>query len=214
MLVMKQRSGVLVIGQTGAGKSTLIREHIVPRIDEPVIVLDIMGEYEYGVHFKSARSMFRAMQERDTWGVDVLVLRPSSEEDESLFWYGVAAWPYPAWVVCDEVDLYLGKSSNQGAVSILRRGRHTGKSFVFAARRPYEIIPDLRAQVDLLIVFRLNQQRDIDYVESFSYDSSTYPPIDRLDLVRETSKASQYVVYPAESPLIQLFDLKPFRSRP
>lgn len=154
----RKRQVIAVLGGTGAGKSDLIKNKIIPHLEGRVFVLDPLGEYNFGI-ISDGVGEFKYSLSRPN-STEIYVLRPTAEGDEEFFF----RFCYEAgncWAIIDEVDMYAKPNSIHPDLNKLARyGRHPSVSMIVAARRPSEIHPTLRAQSDCIISFLQREPRD------------------------------------------------------
>lgn len=189
---MSQRSIVTILGKTGSGKSTLIFKTLVPALPAPVFVLDTMNDVPYGLHFGSCPELIEFVVDGRKNGSGVYVLNSESDSDSEMFFRMSYSMGARHTIVVDEVDKFAGtRSMDEYLNRIIRYGRRREISCIFAARRPSEISPTIRAQSDLLVSFVQTEPVDIKAMRERSELADKLP---ELKTYRETGKPSEYIV--------------------
>lgn len=68
-------------------------------------------------------------------------------------------------LVVDEVDLYLPHGGpDDNLLNIIRYGRHRGLNLIAISQRPANVVRDLTAQSDYIVMFQTSEPRDLDYL--------------------------------------------------
>lgn len=190
---MSQRSIVTILGKTGAGKSTMIFKKIIPALPAPVFVLDSMGDAKYGLHFDTCQSLVDHLISGRGNDSGVYVLGSESDLDSEMFFEMSYKMGQRHTIVVDEVDKWAStRMMDDNLNKIIRYGRRRGISCVFAARRPSEISPTIRAQSDLIVSFVQTEPVDIKALRERSAVADNLP---WLKTYRETGKPSEYIVF-------------------
>jgi DNA helicase HerA-like ATPase len=150
-----------IFGTKGSGKSTLVKA-ILEEHDR-VFVFDTLGEYELAVRF----------------GMEACLAACASAEKSRAFAYSFrlqntedyldlmeVCYELPGTLlVLEETSFYCSPASLPAELSTLvRYGRHREIDQIYVARRPSEIHRDLTAQSDIIVSFRQQEPRDIQYL--------------------------------------------------
>jgi hypothetical protein len=130
----------IIVGKKGHGKSTFVKQKIENNFHEKFFVVDINNEY------KKARNLrkFNSTLEMIVQGAKQKNVNLIFEEYHSL--------------TPEEVNL---------TERLIRLMRHYNITIFLLTHRIYDITPLIRNMVDHLIIFRLQEKRDKDYISNF-----------------------------------------------
>lgn len=188
-----QRHIACVLGKTGSGKSRLIIWKIVPALSAPVFILDTMDDFPYGLHFSSTMSMCEYIVAGRQNDSGIYVVKADSDEDAEQFFYASFNMGVEHTIVVDEVDKFAGTHNIDDYLNrIIRYGRRRGVSCVFAARRPVELHPTIRAQSDVILSLRQDAPEDIATMKKRGGAATDLPG---LSLYRNTGQESEYLSF-------------------
>lgn len=158
---------ITILGKKGSGKSTLAEEIIreYPR----VLIMDSMGEYS---HMKGVEEFWDASEAADRlielkdekrFLIDAMII----DDVDAMSLLAVAFEIPDILIVLEEASLYTSPHELPDEIAkILRYGRKRGVSMIVIARRPSEISRELTAQSDVLITFRQEEPRDVEYLRA------------------------------------------------
>lgn len=170
----------LVFGQTGTGKSSLLRYKIIPpaiAAEEEVILFDPFGErWPDGVWATSDRAAFH----KRVW-----------ERTECL-------------VIHDEVS-EAGKV-DRALEKLAVQGRHLGHRCIFSAQRPQMISTTVRGQCERGTIFHL-VPKDAEFLADFEFGDerlylvSKLKPLEYITTDRQGNIHKGKIVFPKESEI-------------
>jgi hypothetical protein len=161
-----EKKKILVLGMTGTGKSTLIRELIKDK--KRLIVYDTLGEYtEGGAVVYDYATLCQALTKLHdkTFRIIFQPLNPCRE------FSAVCDIIYSIGNICfavEEIDTFLclnASGLDDNFLNIVQRGRHNDIELIGVTQRPFTIPAILRSQCKALYTFRQFEQRDIDWIK-------------------------------------------------
>lgn len=152
---------VLVVGQKGSGKSSLVRRLVAEM--QRAVVLDPMAEYSDGIVFECYADLHTFLRERHAgqWRC-ICRFQDDGEYAEAV---ALALEVGACTVVVEEMNFFLSvQSAPDPFVRLFRYGRHRSVSIVAVAQRCAEIPRLFTAQADVVYSFRQVEPRDIEYL--------------------------------------------------
>jgi DNA helicase HerA-like ATPase len=158
---------ISVLGMKGTGKTTLVREVVdeYPR----VVVVDSLGEYGDAQGWMVAYTLegaVKALVDAETRPRFSLSYRPD-DTDEALRFLTVVRHAHGLLLVMDEANIYMTPSELPKVLgALIRRGRHNGLSQIYVAQRAASLHREVTAQSDVIIAFRQQEPRDLQYLRS------------------------------------------------
>lgn len=183
------RKVVLVLGQTGTGKSTLTK--IIRKKFHRVITLDPMEEYE-GQVMNSYDEFIDFFLNEPPRSFN-LVLRFTTQEE--ILYTFKSVWDIQdVLFVVEEIELYLDpRDPNEDFDRLISFGRHHNIHLLGISRRFVEISTKFRAQCTSIFTFKQFLRRDLDALEDMGFDPErvknlqgvTYPnaPLDGVNFL-------------------------------
>jgi len=162
------------MGRKGSGKTTLAIE--IMREYPRVFALDMMGDYGaagFEVHWGLSDSI-RAMEQACSGeGRRRFRLALQVVEKEDMLSVLDMAWECPdTLMVIEETSFVCSPQSLPRELSrLVRFGRHRQISQLYITRRAAELPRDLTAQSDLLVTFQQKEPRDLQYLQSYGFDT-------------------------------------------
>jgi DNA helicase HerA-like ATPase len=165
---LKQREVILIFGKTGSGKSTLARS-ILKRFDR-VIIFDTLEEYS-GVIVLESYEDFTDFFSRNP---EHFIVACRFRSELSYEYAARAAFQIQnLLLVLEEADIYLRSVSFNDPENpynnLVKRGRHAGISLLAITQRPHLIDITLRAMKTEAITFRMDEPRDVAYLEDWGF---------------------------------------------
>lgn len=154
---------VFITGRKGTGKTTvanaIARQAYLS--GRRVIVIAPMG----GFDLPGAPTVYdKAGVLSDRTNGRSFVLNPSNDDDALLaveYAYGIGN----VLLVIDEIDLYADVRAPQPLImQIIRYGRHRAVSLIGISQRPANVVRDMTAQADYMIMFQSTELRDVAYL--------------------------------------------------
>jgi energy-coupling factor transporter ATP-binding protein EcfA2 len=174
---------VLVVGQTGSGKSEFIRWLIEKMEDSPAIIYDtkIEPKYEALPKHSLANSWSEVRQEFNNPEVDYVIFRPPTLElnhpemlDEYLQRHYDEFSHTPA--VIDETYQFHNRGHPfNGLTSLLTRGRSRGITTIMGTQRPKFISEFAKTETTRFYIFRLNSKKDRESLSGYIPDFHKVP---------------------------------------
>lgn len=157
-----QNEIITVLGKKGHGKTTLIKNRLIPRYDKPIFILDSNGEYSQGLIFRDSKDFHLYLIQGKTNPCGVYILRPKYPEDSENF-FKIAYAIGNLTLIIDEVDKYCSPHYISPEFrAIINYGRHSAINVIAAARRAARVNSDLLSQSDYLVSFRQTGKNDLD----------------------------------------------------
>lgn len=183
------------VGPTGAGKSTVTENVILPNASRPVYILDPQHEYDLpnsfifdGGNNKEKNPVRDLWEYLEGWSKgkypakDYLVIRPSIKNRELAKAQGrdlfrrLATARLPGTLVVDEANRWTTSSKSYQALhDIIIEGGHfggqdKGLSLVFCARRLAYLGKDITSNAHVTILFRQSESNDIERAGKVGFD--------------------------------------------
>lgn len=169
-----KRDIIHVVGKTGTGKSTFIREYL---LDKPrIIIFDPKEEYA-GPIAESPDEMIDYIVEHKRFMVR------TCDPDDLAVVCDIAKHAGNVLLVFEEAEAIIPQSASKlpdELRDIIFRGRKWSVSMLFSSQRPSKIHIDARSQWTRLIVFNGTETADIDWIESvagFDLRKTEYNPL-------------------------------------
>lgn len=164
----KKRKVCVVIGQTGSGKSFLVRNQIISYFKR-VIVIDMMHEYENGMICNSFPEFVNSFSDDESF---FYIIRPTDEKD-IFFIFSAVKVIGNCCLVLEEADMYLNsRATPENLKWLIQFGRHIDISIIAVARRVPDLSPMIRAQCNCMVSFKQFEANDLERLESYGFDKS------------------------------------------
>ena len=159
---------IVVFGQKGHGKTTWIRTYLDENPEPLYFICDHFKEYDAPYYYSSIKEFLQITKHDilELWKRKNVVFRGKIDFDE-FFWLCTKVQNCVA--VFDEIDLmgtYIQK--NHPLYEIIHYGRHLNVGIISASRRPANVSRNLTSQADEIITFRIQEPRDLKYLEEFA----------------------------------------------
>jgi hypothetical protein len=155
---------IFITGRKGCGKTTYAADMArkLYLSGQRVVVVDPMNGFDLpGAPVVSSCSEIIGDRLHDRSFVAVPGTDPRLPEAVFLFCYITGN----LWLFVDEIDLYLPHGMPDGSLlNAIRYGRHRGLSLVGISQRPANVVRDLTAQSDLIVMFQTAEPRDLEYL--------------------------------------------------
>jgi len=159
----------LVIGRRKFGKSTYLREHVLPKLPLPVAVLDVKGEYGpddgfteiyYTLDdFLDAPQFWRASLRFD--------LSDTAAAFDALYYYS------PHVLVVEEAHLYCSPHNIDPNLSrLVRMGGEPGISLILVSQRVRDFPQIVYSMADRVVIFQQRSPHDVDALEEIIGDGT------------------------------------------
>lgn len=164
--VPSQRRVLIVVGQTGSGKSFLARTYLKSKTR--VLIADAdFREYGAREFTPPGGAGFDAMLEylkahAGAGGFFRVSYTPSQEEFPLVC--EIARHIGPVDFVIEECDRFPDPQWCPDYEEIIARGRHWGVSITALSRNPFAIPVSLRREANRIIAFRQQEPRDLDWL--------------------------------------------------
>lgn len=161
MSVTNQAKIIAILGASGAGKSTAIKQLIREQKPKRLIVIDPMGEYgDYASHVSKVADVLQAARQK-TFKV---AFKTSSinpvEQFETIC--RIAYTVGDCWLIVDELAIYTQPNKAPPAwADCSMRGRHKGMTVIGASQRPASIDKHFFGNASIVRSGRLNYADDV-----------------------------------------------------
>jgi DNA helicase HerA-like ATPase len=186
---VKQREVILIFGKTGSGKSTLARK--IMRGYSRVIIFDTMSEYTGAVVLEDFEDF------TDFFSRGPLTFFVACRFRSQLSYEYAARACFEVknlLLVMEEADLYLRSTSFNDPENpyndLVKRGRHAGISLLAITQRPHLIDITLRAMKTEAITFRMDEPRDVSYLEDWGFKADEITTLPHFKSARLTNDFS------------------------
>ncbi len=161
MAVQNKAVIVAVMGASGSGKSTFIKQQIRKGRPDRLIVFDPMGEYgEFGTSVNTLQSVAETVKGKKF----SLAFRPDAGKAMQQFdlLCKLAYTAGDCWLVVDELAIVTKPGwAPPGWADCSMRGRHKGMTVIGASQRPASIDKHFFGNASLVRTGRLNFSADI-----------------------------------------------------
>lgn len=164
-----ENTNALVFGKKGFGKSTWVEEVLTANLPRVVFVDTLLKDYTRGTIFTNFAEFQAAMTRVHSTGNFRFIVRCPGFESLvfELFRFNNRlgrALIQNAALVVEEVTTYCDSNYIAPAIlSHLQYGRHAGNALIGVARGPFEINRHLTRQADLIVSFRQDEERDLEF---------------------------------------------------
>lgn len=155
-----------------------MKEYLIPKLAEnkPVIVLDILGEYEGNI-YEGFEDFMGTIREEKELSQEVHVVRWYSSNDAINTIRFVRHLEAPVSLVVEEshvlwTDSDLKKAVKKPMKEITMFGRHHGIDSILCSQRPSNIDTDVRSQAQFTVFFKLIDRADLEYARQKGADSA------------------------------------------
>lgn len=161
----------VVNGKADMGKSYLVKEYLIPKFRKkmPVVVLDIIGEYE-GDKFNGFDEFVN--QVKTDGGLEkgrVYVVRWTETRDGYNLVNFLRKMEWEHAFIVEEAHMFFRNSTIQKHVGerfneLCFMGAHHGFNIILCTQTPYSLDVDVRSQCQFIVSFRQTEQRDLIYL--------------------------------------------------
>lgn len=171
----KKRIFHIITGQSGTGKSYLLKNYVIPNLAnrKPVIIFDLMNEYQnIADHIHGSFEDFYTFTKDngDIRGINCIKWKKKSDIIKGLRF--VEEMRVPMSVVLDEAHtLYNSRyfsACRPSLESITLHGRHYNVDTILSTQRPIMLDTTARSQADFITSFYQQERRDVDYLRQMS----------------------------------------------
>lgn len=159
-----QRDVVLILGKTGSGKTTFLREHLKTATRSLVVDADFCELP--GQPCSTLDELLERLESQDAGGAGFFrcIWTPALDELAAPF---VVAREYgPILLTLEEADRFPPPAECPEYAEIIARGRHYGVSIAAASLYPFALPAELRRQATRIVSFRQHEPRDIDWLSA------------------------------------------------
>jgi hypothetical protein len=158
-------------GKRGYGKTNSLKEETIDVT--PLYVVDIRNEWRHLPVFREC-NMFVHWLTRRGEGINIPQTEFSKEgqfrfsfakQDEYLKLFSLMQGFQNCTIIIDEADaLFTHNKFCKALIDVFLGSRNNKVNLYFVGKRPFLIPVVVRSQADTLTVFRIEEQRDIDYI--------------------------------------------------
>lgn len=186
----KSRIFGAIVGQSGTGKSYLVKNKIIPKIQgkKPLFILDKLDEYyptgKNVMHFHSFLQFIKYIEQKPVLtNSDVFVFKINSDEFTVKMLHFIRALQSDIFVIVEEAsdlftDAEVYKAIKKPLKQLTMYGRHFRTNMLFTSQRPGDLAPYLRSQFQFIISFALSDRTDLSYIEQ--YETGTVEKLKKL----------------------------------
>ena len=179
---------ITVFGIKGYGKSYYIKHVLLPKAQfQKRIIIDFTGEYApYGEVFTTPQSAIayiitkrnQEIQEHKNVNYSAVCQFRDMEDYKLMFAAIVELDNYT--LVLDEIFMFIGVNRyDENLYNLYNLSRHSNANLIAASRRPAQVGRIVTSQSDKVIVFRLKEPADLEYIAKFS-SKETAQAVSRL----------------------------------
>lgn len=168
---------VNIFGKRGAGKTHMIK-HTIPQCEAPVVVLDLLGNFDELPDAFQTDSIADALEEIKRYNyyqgasegerglmeepAPIIVLQPQNADEAIEFVSSMMLEEEGGTLVLDEADAF--EMSKDSAFNyLIRYGRNFGVHVLTGCRRPAELNRNITAGANCIYIFQTQEPRDIEY---------------------------------------------------
>jgi len=161
MSVKNQAKIIAILGASGAGKSTAIKQLIREQKPKRLIVIDPMGEYgDHAEHVKTVSEVLAAARQKAfKVAFKTSSINPVEQFDTIC---RIAYTVGDCWLIVDELAIYTQPNKAPPAwADCSMRGRHKGMTVIGASQRPASIDKHFFGNASIVRSGRLNYADDV-----------------------------------------------------
>jgi len=170
---MESRGCEFICGQRGMGKTSYIREEILPS-ETRCIIYDHMAEYLQAPGFSFVNdweSLCDRVSKAGRGFLKVAYIPTEATPEDFARFCRLPFATYGLDLICDEIDQFATAISVPSEFKrLVHFGRHYNSRFIGASRRPADVARAFTSQAYKIICFRQSEPRDIMYLKSFCGD--------------------------------------------
>lgn len=163
MPCLVKRKSVLVVGQSGCGKTTLAKT-LVDNLDRAIILDSDFQEFD-AQHLMSFRDFYQALED---YGVDDdfrISYTPMDDELKYILtWAKQIGYYRETTLVMEECDRFPVASCLREWESIMKRGRHYGLNMLGITTDCKDVHIGLRRTATEIYCFRITEPADLDWL--------------------------------------------------
>lgn len=179
----------LIFGRRGSGKTSLIAgDDAIPftgllaLAGKPVFVLDTVDTINRGLYFRTVvhlRDFILAERRGEVENeTGIYTVKSTSSEVSDDFLRFCNLYRLPCTVVIDEVSRFTRGKIEPDLYELVHYGRNWGANIIAGARRPTEVHPDWRSQVDAVVTFQQRYAGDIAKITDSKYAADIVANLD------------------------------------
>lgn len=161
MSVLNKAEIIAIMGASGSGKSTAIKQAIKAKKPKRLIIIDPMREYgDFAEVMPSLTACYLASRKKSF----KISFTPTGENKDEQFKYlcELAFKLGDCWLIVDELSVYTSASYAPAEWSdCTMRGRHKGLTVIGASQRPARIDKDFFSNATVIRTGRLNSKGDV-----------------------------------------------------
>lgn len=171
---MQSNCNLVVLGTKGFGKTTWVEQVALAKQPRILIIDTMLKDYTEGEIVTSVGELARKLAQAGDLAKFRYILRAPGKELDALelIRYNKALKRAPiirTTVVLEEVTNYCDPTFIPDVLKDhLMYGRHSENNLIATARSPYEVSRHLTRQADLLVSFRQNEDRDIQFLATIN----------------------------------------------
>jgi DNA helicase HerA-like ATPase len=152
----------VILGKKGTGKTTLAKRIINQSLNK-IIVLDVTGEYRENnklTNIYDTQTLREIVENNRYYRINYNFV----DEKELDIIIKTIMTDSNITVVFDEAHEVIKEKS---VLRLIRYSRHLNLNLIFVSHRIYDIPTILRSQMDYICIFRMQELRDLEYLEKF-----------------------------------------------
>lgn len=170
----KNRIFGLVTGQSGTGKSYLVKKYLIPELakEKPVFVFDLLNEYQdiADYYYNDFIDFINQVSESGLLMPGVHVMAWKTDETIINAIHFFRRLEKPVSLVFEEMhslfnDPDLKREVGKPLKEMTFYGRHHNVDFIMITQRPRSLSTDLRSQIPFVLSFRQTLSTDVDCLE-------------------------------------------------
>lgn len=163
MPCLLKNSKILIIGQSGTGKTTLAKQ-LINKLRRAIILDSDFEEFD-AEHFHDVNELYKYLEDYGAADDFRVSYTPLDEEHQLMYdWARIVGGHKEITLVLEECDRFPVKESIRGFKSLMRRGRHWGLNIIGITTDVVGMNISFRRQATEMYIFRVTEPADLEWL--------------------------------------------------